>query len=82
MAVTQSTDADFGVATRMKDLKMPTTIAKARQFNEHRSSVPVSLGGFGFPIALFCVAILMVIASCIFDAGQLPTIWQETGIIP
>jgi hypothetical protein len=44
--------------------------------------VPVSLDGFGFAIALFCVAILMVIATCILGAGQLPTIWQETGVIP
>jgi hypothetical protein len=65
----------------MKDLNMPA-IAKTRQLDEHRSWVPVSLGGFGFPIALLCVAILMVIATCILGAGQLPTIWQETGVIP
>jgi len=61
---------------------MPTTIAKTRQPNEHRSSVPVSLGGFGFPITLFCVTILMVIATCILGAGQSQTIWQATGVIP
>jgi hypothetical protein len=61
---------------------MPATIAKKRRINEHRSSVPISLDGFGFPIALFCVAILMVIATCILDAGQSPMIWQEMGVIP
>jgi hypothetical protein len=65
----------------MKDLNMPT-IARTRQFYSQRPWAPVSLGGFGFPIALFYVAILMVIATCILGAGQSPTIWQETGVIP
>jgi hypothetical protein len=58
-----------------------------RALDVHRSPVSFSLGGFGFPLALFGVAIVMVIATCILGAGlspsmDSPTMWQEMGVFP
>jgi hypothetical protein len=56
---------------------MPT---KIRQIEV--SKTPESPGGFSWRIALFCVAVALVITISVLATVVSPTMWQETGVIP